>query len=153
MCRLCTENHEDLVGLTRLNCSHCPLLTSIPPELVQLTRLNCFHCPLLTSIPPELVRLTGLECSHCPLLTYIPPTLVHLYYLDCRLCTYLYLTKKQKRLVEHRHKNLSGHGGLKIHSDFVRTFKKEYYKFVLLKYTQVHNVPYILEEIIDYIQL
>ena len=89
MCRICTDPLESLVNLTYLDCSYCPLLTSIPPELVNLTQLYCSHCPLLTSIPPTLVKLTYLNCSNCPLLTSIPPTLVNLTDLYCFHCPLL----------------------------------------------------------------
>ena len=51
MCRICTARANDtvheLVNLTRLHCSRCPLLTFIPSELVNLTILYCFDCPWL----------------------------------------------------------------------------------------------------------
>jgi hypothetical protein len=84
MCIICqTPNVQELVGLTTLNCSNCPLLTAIPKELVGLTALYCWNCPLLTAIPKELVGLTSLYCHNCPLLTAIPKELVNLTTLDC----------------------------------------------------------------------
>jgi len=35
------------VNITILDCSHCPLLQSIPKELVNLTELYCRNCPWL----------------------------------------------------------------------------------------------------------
>jgi hypothetical protein len=40
-------------------------LTEIPGELVNLTKLYCSECPLLTEIPGELVNLIELDCSEC----------------------------------------------------------------------------------------
>ena len=48
MCKIC--RNESLEGLTILDCSNCPLLTSIP-NIKGLKDLVCFDCPLLTSIP------------------------------------------------------------------------------------------------------
>ncbi len=93
MCEVCEARKNnrvnELVNLTYLYCSYCPLLTSIPDTLVNLTELFCYHCPLLTSIPSALVNLTYLNCSHCPLLTSIPDTLVNLTRLDCSYCPLL----------------------------------------------------------------
>jgi hypothetical protein len=82
-CPLLTSIPYTLINLKSLNCSDCPLLTSIPSTLVNLKSLNCSDCPLLTSIPNTLINLIGLHCSDCPLLTSIPDTLVNLIYLDC----------------------------------------------------------------------
>jgi hypothetical protein len=90
MCIICqTPNVQELVGLTTLNCSNCPLLTAIPKELVGLTALYCWNCPLLTAIPKELVRLTTLYCYKCPLLTAIPKEFVGLTGLNCSGCPWL----------------------------------------------------------------
>jgi hypothetical protein len=90
MCIICrTPNVQELVGLTRLDCNNCPLLTAIPKELVVLTHLNCYNCPLLTAIPKELVGLTWMSCANCPLLTAIPKELVGLTNLYCYGCPWL----------------------------------------------------------------
>ncbi len=87
MCQICEAREDnrlgELVHLTYLNCSRCPLLTSVPDTLVNLNSLNCYNCPLLISIPDTLVNLIDLCCSECPLLISIPDTLVNLTYLDC----------------------------------------------------------------------
>ncbi len=88
-CPLLTSIPDTLVNLTFLDCSGCPLLTSIPDTLVNLTTLVCCHCPLLTSIPDTLVNLTRLSCYNCPLLTSIPDTLVNLTFMDCYNCPLL----------------------------------------------------------------
>jgi hypothetical protein len=96
MCIICrTPNVQELVGLTSLYCSNCPLLTAIPKELVGLTALYCWNCPLLTAIPKELVGLTSLYCHNCPLLTAIPKELVRLITLYCYKCPLLTAIPKE----------------------------------------------------------
>jgi hypothetical protein len=87
MCKICTEPPEKLDNLTYLNCSNCPLVTTIP-ALANLTELNCYNCPLLTTIP-ALANLAGLDCSNCPLLATIPAlaNLIRLYCANCPLLT------------------------------------------------------------------
>jgi hypothetical protein len=90
MCLICnTENIQNIIYLTKLECSECPLLTEIPQKLVNLTHLDYFRCPLLTKISGELVNLTRLYCSWCPLLTKIPEELVNVIELDCSECKWL----------------------------------------------------------------
>ena len=62
MCIICSTPLAELVPLTALGCSYCPLLTAIPDTLVNLTRLCCFRCPLLTAIPNAGYTM----CAGCP---------------------------------------------------------------------------------------
>ncbi len=93
MCQICEARQNNRVGefvnLTRLNCSNCPLLTSIPDTLVNLTHLHCYNCPLLSSIPNSLVNLYYLDCDKCPLVASIPDTLADLTFLYCSNCPLL----------------------------------------------------------------
>ena len=89
MCIICTTDIKKLVNLTKLNCSKCRNLTSIPKELVNLVYINCYGCPNLTSIPKELVNLTTLYCFRCPNLTSIHKELVNLTTLVCSNCPWL----------------------------------------------------------------
>jgi len=58
MCIICeTQNMDDLIHLTELNCAHCPIITTIPGTLVNLTELYCYYCPLITTIPGTVVNL------------------------------------------------------------------------------------------------
>ncbi len=66
MCRICDDDFE---GVKILDCSDCPLLTSIS-NIEGLKILNCSYCPLLTFIP-NIEGLKTLYCSDCPFLTSI----------------------------------------------------------------------------------
>jgi Leucine-rich repeat (LRR) protein len=89
MCIICqTPDVSTLINLTKLECSQCPQLTSIPSTLINLTTLNCSECHLLTSIPSTLINLTYLNCLDCPV-TSIPSTLINLIYLNCSYCILL----------------------------------------------------------------
>ena len=66
MCIVCDYNSgeiKSLEGLEILNCSHCPLLTTIP-HIEGLKRLHCSHCPLLTAIP-HIEGSEVLDCYNC----------------------------------------------------------------------------------------
>ena len=70
MCIVCDYNSgeiKSLEGLEILNCSHCPLLTTIP-HIEGLKRLHCSHCPLLTTIP----HIKGLKRLHCCYCAWLP---------------------------------------------------------------------------------
>ena len=42
MCIICSSNNvNELINLTFLECNNCPLITEIPKEFVNLTNLNC----------------------------------------------------------------------------------------------------------------
>src|SRR5947199_266313 len=88
MCIIC--KNKKLKGLKILDCSNCPLLTSIP-QIEGLQTLYCCNCPLLTTIPqikglqildcwncsflttvPQIEALQVLNCSNCPMLTTVP---------------------------------------------------------------------------------
>jgi len=87
MCILCSQYD---VNITRLDCSDCPYITSIPESLTKLTTLFCCECPNLTTIPESLVNLTFLQCWKCPKLNRIPK-LNKLNYLYCSNCPITYL--------------------------------------------------------------
>ncbi len=114
MCQICDGGCNETI--TILDCSNCPLLTSIPdlPNLTQLdcsncsllvtisalpslTRLECYKCPLLATIS-ALPSLTELNCSNCPLLAAIPtlPSLTRLY---CSYCPRLAAIPAHPRLI------------------------------------------------------
>ena len=90
MCKVCQYNSGEiktLEGLKRLDCSYCPLLTTVP-KIEGLKILCCYDCPLLTTIP-NIEELKVLDCSFCPLLTTISEIegLKILYCYDCPLLT------------------------------------------------------------------
>jgi hypothetical protein len=87
MCIICqTPDISSLINLTGLDCSYCPLLTSIPDTLINLINLYCHNCPLLTSIPSNFIKLIFLNCDSCSLLTSIPSSVV---YLICYKCPWI----------------------------------------------------------------
>ena len=61
MCVIC--KNDRLEGLQILDCSDCPLLTSVP-HIEGLQKLYCYNCPLLTSVPQiEGLRLNCFGCK------------------------------------------------------------------------------------------
>ena len=67
MCIICKYGSGEiktLDGLKRLDCSDCPLLTTIP-NIEGLKTLKCYNCPLLTTIP-NIEGLKVLDCFSCP---------------------------------------------------------------------------------------
>ncbi len=87
MCIICdTPEKNQLIGMTRLDCSKCQRITSIPTELTNLTFLDCSNCPNLTHLPPSFVKLQAIYCYNCPLITYIPKEYTHLNFLWCNNC-------------------------------------------------------------------
>ena len=94
MCIVCdskieNNGYQKLQGLEILDCSGCPLLTSVP-EIKGLKKLYCYSCPKLTSIP-EIIGLKELVCYSCPNLTSIPHIqgLKELYCYDCQKLTFI----------------------------------------------------------------
>ena len=73
-------------SLKALDCSNCPLLTTLPELPQSLAHLVCYNCPLLTTLPELQQSLEGLLCSNCPLLTTIPELPQSLTWLDCDNC-------------------------------------------------------------------
>ncbi len=100
MCKICdcNGNYESLQGLKMLNCSHCPLLTSIP-HIEGLKWLNCNECSSL-SVIPHIEGLKYLWCAGCRLLTSIPPIeeLEILYCIRCSSLTEILHIKELKEL-------------------------------------------------------
>jgi hypothetical protein len=149
MCIICTmSDYTTLINLKTLNCSDCPLLTSIPNTLVNLTRLGCVNCPLLTSIPDTLINLKIVDfiscplltsipdtlvnlkiisCFNCPLLTSIPDTLVNLKIISCFNCPLLYLPAKYEKLTYIKN---SSSNMLRINIWQRKIRKRCYHKFI-----------------------
>jgi len=74
-------------NITRLNCSHCYLLTEIP-VVEGLKYLVCHLCDHLTKIS-VIKGLIHLDCGFCPMLTEVPviESLKKLYCYHCDLLT------------------------------------------------------------------
>ena len=94
MCIICSSKHDlnFLKNIEELNCSGCPLLTTLPKNMPKLKILNCFECISLTMLPKNTPKLKLIDCSGCPLLTELPeklPLLRELYCIQCPLLTRL----------------------------------------------------------------
>jgi len=128
MCRICYKDFD--INTTKLECSYCPRLTTIP-FLPKLTELDCSNCLRLTSIP-SLLNLTRLFCSYCPITSI--PSLPNLIALDCTECQLTSISLP--KLIE---LNYSGCRWLNIESEITnrliviqRRFRQliKYYRFV-----------------------
>ena len=66
MCIICRK--ENLEGLTKINCSGCTSLTSLPELPQSLTELWCYNCTSLTFLlePHDIY----LNCRNCPWLNH-----------------------------------------------------------------------------------
>lgn len=84
MCIICNNNYN--INTTSIDCSNCPLVTTIPDGLINLKTLNCSNCQLITHIPKYLINLEYIYCLHCPILTFIPNEFVKLIVLNCSNC-------------------------------------------------------------------
>ena len=75
MCIICKNNGIIPAGTSKIDCSGCTSLTSLPTLPPSLIQLYCRYCISLTTLPTLPSSLTYLYCTGCTSQTSLPDLL------------------------------------------------------------------------------